>query len=239
MDVMINDGGPATGPLQLRRAVLLYERGRDQQVRFASVHDVDDAGTILPGAPITTEALGNSLKELLGSSAGEELWTPVNEQVLATGPGLIAWWTRAQTRHLHYIPTLRIESGPAPQPALFWVWHGKSLYVFALASDQRPDFGTELLAAPYLNIWKGGRVCLGSSALPAKKTPEGLEDMFYASRFTHPNDGNWQTGRRGGITALCRYVRAKALASFPVKHLAPANMTIGKFLNAVTRRGQA
>ena len=131
------------------------------------------------------------------------------------------------------------KAGPAAQPATLWIATLGSLHVFALASDDRPTPDSAVLHSPHWNIWMSGMLCNGTTALPKALDAKQWEEMFYASHFTHPNDGNkWQTRFRGGAIALWRKLLGEGgRKGFPVQTLAPTGATVAQILDAVMTTG--
>lgn len=74
-------------------------------------------------------------------------------------------------------------------PALLWMVEKSSreLYVFALASHQRPGPKTRLYHAPLMNVYEQGVLCQGTAPLPerlALDTIPEIEATLFDSNFT-------------------------------------------------------
>jgi PRTRC genetic system protein B len=231
MELVASTGGAATATLQ--RAILLYGDAHNHTVKFATVHDVDKkTAMIMPGAPLTSEALGDALSAL-ADGVGDRRWRAIDTRVIASGPGLVAWWSPEQVRHVHFHESSGMASGPAMQPAMFWVAYRKDLHVYTLAKSERPTMDTTLCPSIHYNIFQGGKVCLGSSVMPSDLEPAQYEQMFFESRFTHPNgDVKWQTHFEGGMPALWRKLLAEGgKKAFPKKALLRSKLTVEQALD--------
>jgi PRTRC genetic system protein B len=234
MELHIASGGASSASIQ--KAILLYGAGPGAGFTFATVHQVDSSdGTIQPGEALTTEALSDALSSL-SDGVGERRWQSIDTRFIASGPGLMAWWSPKQTRHMFFDKSSGIESGLAAQPAMFWVAYRRSVFVFALEKDKRPTLGTSLCQPVHYNVFSGGQLCAGSSVMPAELNAAGYERMFFESVFTHPNNGvNWQTSHRGGVQALWRKLtKEKGTKPFPVEALKPLGKTVEQVLDSVT-----
>lgn len=234
MELVASTGGAATA--SLRKAILLY--GTDERgggVNFATVHDVaPKTATIMPGVSLTSEALSDALNAL-ADGVGERRWRAVDTRVIASGPGLVAWWSPEQPRHVHFDESSGLASGSATQPPMFWVAYRKTLHVYSLAKNERPTLDTQLCQSTHYNVYQEGNVCLGTSVVPADLEPGQYEQMFFESRFTHPHGGpDWQTTMRGGSAALWKkLLKEQGKKPFPMQYLAPAKRSIEQVLDKV------
>mgnify|MGYP001810666901 FL=1 len=76
---------------------------------------------------------------------------------------------------------------------MIYVSDGYDLYVYALASDERPSEKSKLYKAPFFNVNDSSDVCLGNAKVkkPAELTYSNLmkywEDLFWLSEFSHVN----------------------------------------------------
>lgn len=245
MQVTTMDHG---GSSRLAQAILVYQakgtRYADsaRTTSYATVHPIsfDSTGvpTIAPGKLLKREALEAAIGDL-AEGAGVPRYRFTDASVLACGPGMTAWFTPGQPRHMVFVGGGIEGDGIASQPAMLWIATPRDLHVFALASDARPDTCDHVFHAPHYNVWKGGRVCIGSAQRPPSLEPAGWTEMFYSSAFTHPNDGaNWQTNFRGGPAALWRKLLKEAGAKpFPKTALAPTGATVAQIVEGVMSTG--
>ena len=233
---------------RLSKAILVYEcstgyASQDQQrTSYATIHPVvrdrSGAPVIAPGTPLRREALEASLGDL-ANGAGTARFRFTDESVIASGPGMTCWYTKAQSRHMVFTSNAIARGGLAAQPAMLWLATGKDLFVFALGDDERPTKDTPVFHAPHFNVWKGGRLCIGTASRPLSLDPACWVRMFYDSAFTHPNDGNtWQVRSRGGCSALWqRLLKEGGKQPFPLAALAPTGANVGQIVEAIMSTG--
>lgn len=236
--------GSSAPDLHLAQAILLYESGRHGAKDYhATIHKVDcGAATgplILPGTLLTREALEDSLRRL-GETAKLRPWSFIDDCVLASGSDMAVWFTPSRVKHMVFLSEGLDRSGPAMQPATLWIVWRRHLWIFALEDKQdRPKPSDPVFHAPHFNVWKGGRVCLGSMTVPEFPEPAAWVDSFYASAFNHPNDGaTWQVKYRGGVPALWRrLLKEGGRKPFPKETLVPTGATIEQIVDAVMSTG--
>lgn len=219
-----------------------YDTDRAPKVAYASLHRVrHDAGDaeLGPGQPLTREAIESALMGLTRDSTQGARFCWTDPGVIAQGPGMVAWYTPSRVRHMSFRSGSLNQAGLAAQPATLWIATLGSLHMFALASDERPTQGSAVFHSPHWNLWKGGQMCEGTAVLPKSLEPKQWEDMFYASHFSHPNDGNnWQTRFRGGAVALWRkLLREGGRKPFPTETLVPTGATVAQIVDAVMSTG--
>lgn len=236
------------GELRLCRAILLYgdaSRNANQghvAIQHATIHPVrhlrGDAPQIQPGQLLTRDALGEALAAL-ASAGNVRPWSFVQSNVVASGTDMVAWHTPATKRHMVFAGSGLNAGATAAQPPMLWVTSRRHLWVFALASDDRPGGDAPVFHAPHWNVWQGGQVCLGSAVLPQDGNPQAWTDMFYATAFTHPNDGaNWQAHWRGGVTALWKKLLAEGgRRDFPMRALVPTGATVEQIVEGIMSTG--
>jgi len=240
----MDQGGTAT----LSQAILVYQArqiaysGKPAKVSYATLHPIaigeDGAATIAPGKLLKREALEAALGDL-ALGAGAQPYRFTEASVIASGPGMTAWFTPSRARHMVFAGGGLRGDGVATQPAMLWIATPNDLHVFALGSDARPEKDAPVFHAPHYNVWKGGRLCIGSAKKPDSLDPQAWEEMFYASAFTHPNDGaDWQTRQRGGPAALWKkLLKEAATKPFPNAVLAPTGATVAQIIDGVMSTG--
>jgi PRTRC genetic system protein B len=196
MSAIVSEDSPTA--LRLFRAVLLY---RDAQRVLARAHPVILEPGQAPRLGAGSLVTGTLVDELLDLSDRRPL-TYVPENVIALSRNAIAWFEPAAARTMYFKPSTDLavaafDGQRIPQPPLVFIAQNRALDVFALAENCRPTLATPLFRAPYWNIFDGtrgggGRVCLGSMALPDSLEPQATAawtDAFFASNFTHLTGG--------------------------------------------------
>ena len=101
------------------------------------------------------------------------------------------WYTPARKTEMNFSKSLNIPNGTAFVPPMLWKADKENLWVFALESDARPSYKTQLFHAPYFNIYNEGRVCMGTVNVNITEDI-GLidfmakwEQYFFNSDFSH------------------------------------------------------
>lgn len=218
---------------ELTAAILLYfqkETGR----AYATHHGVEiqpgGKPMIMTGSPLTQERLLAWAKALDAAPPLDF----IEPHILAKTAEATIWWRPAQMRNLYFDldknlrPTLksigRKVMRSAPCPAHLFAATRSHLYIFALASDDRPTPDTVLLRSPIMNIFEDASLCWGNVQKP------NLGDRDACSRFeaavfegwnTHPNGNQASIGPNGLVALWDDLVTTKATA-FPVD-LLPAH----------------
>jgi PRTRC genetic system protein B len=230
MTAHVSESSPTA--LRLFGAVLLY---RDEQRVLARQHSVILEKAKAPRLGAGSLVTGTLVDELLDLSDRRPL-TYVPENVVAFSRNAIAWFEPARERRMYFKPTsdtavAAFDGQVIPQPPLVFIAQHRALDVFALREDRRPTLKTPLYRAPYWNVFEGhggqgGRVCLGSMALPESLEPQATvawTESFFASNFTHLTGGKrW---RRAGTYAELLAAAIAAMAFDPT-WLISANVTL-------------
>lgn len=230
--------------LALQKAVLIYARNnhsyRSDGHAFATLHDVqpgqDNQPELAPGQLLTRDDLETLYKALRGTQSLAYL----PPHVLAASPDGVAWHEPARERPMFFQTrdeSLNSLNGVYPQPALLWVYDGPRLDVYALPSDERPTPETELLAAPFYNVFDAGNICLGSTPIPKHHDPtraHEISDAFFQSAFTHAAGRQRHYRNYGGShSELWQHVRE--LGRFPTAYLVPTGKTLADTLTPQRR----
>jgi PRTRC genetic system protein B len=224
--------------MPLTKAWLLYA---DHEGSFMTEHDVLDTkdGPIIgTGSPATVNGVRDALMTI-NQQRHDAAFLPV--EVLCAAPGITIWWRTAITKRAF----LRLEdtktSGKAidiPMPALCYCLSGNTFSVFALKRKTRPEANTPLFAAPLLNVFDGGTVCMGNVQAPKDKGVASIEEWeraFWHSTFTHAN-GQKQINRKGGLEAYWKACAGKAAPkSFDNDWLVPTRLTLASLISSARR----
>jgi PRTRC genetic system protein B len=230
--------------LALRNVVLLYtSMGMSGGTRqfdlsgsayaIAATAHVAEGGAVEIGAysPVTMEFVAELAKGL-GVDLPREV---LPRNVLCRTQDVICWWTPAGKRTLFFGDGCKLEdlSGEDfPVPALVWRLELKDhrLFLRALAEDQRPDAGTKLYVAPFLNVYPQGLVCQGTMRRPnrsALSTLEEWEHGFFGASGSSQLTAK-ATAHRGQLWGLWRGLRRRK--EFLARHLLEAGQTLTQFL---------
>jgi PRTRC genetic system protein B len=194
-------------------AIVVYASGESWSNSYIESHIINEGGQLLAGKPLQQDTIQGIVdvffddrknRTQIGGLIPQNL---LSFEILPGGHTRMVWYRAAEQRVLHFVPALNITSGEAWVPAMLYVANERSLSVYALPSNERPDEETKLLNAPFHNV-SNANVCLGSAKVkkPDKNYSSIMkywEDMFWLSEFTHlansisPIKGNlnvtWQT----------------------------------------------
>lgn len=194
VDVSLNSGGVTS---VLSHAVLIYtQTGSSSNFDrgYASVHPVHDHGgrpLIGAGVPATASGLAALARALMPEAMlGPKL---IDRHILCRTPEVLVWWRPPQDRHMFFSGAGLggPRSGIAPQPGYISVVTRSAWYLFAVRGRTRPTGRTRIYVAPWMNIWKDGKLCEGNLTRPSgdvTAAPEEWDDVFFGSAFTHFND---------------------------------------------------
>lgn len=237
MNTAVEMGGSRAFTLQ--HALMIYGSGNGNPYAsgsggaYVTLHDVEhqEEGPprLGPGRPADLEFL-RKLTEGLQANVPPEV---LPEYVLCRTPDTIAWWSPRVRRPMFFREGSKLEAVTGktfPQPALVWKIVGQSIYVQAMAINERPTAETPLFKAPYWNTNDDGRVCLGSMRRPGTVGVDSLrqwEDGYFGSLFTGQN-GSTELAK-GGLVKLWTEL-ADTRRQFPVRRLVPAKQTLAEFV---------
>lgn len=229
------------------KALLLYKHDKEEELNayqsneretqlYVESYDIGRNGKPINAHPLTVKemiALGDLLqtaKEMQDSYLKSKGLLPskvlyVDQQA----NGHAVWYTPPQTVNLFFIDGLNIPSGRFNIPAMLWKANAENLQVYAVKGKARPTEDTPLYHAPYLNVYAGGQVCMGTVRINITKT-ECLEDFmntweqyFFNSNFSHSINGNNST--KTDTTNLWRSL-AGTSADFPQGELLKNGRTL-------------
>lgn len=190
-------------PYQPIKALLICQKqtgdeGGEEHSIYVESYDIGKFGKPINAHPLT-------FKETLQLSslfqAAEELKTGylrsrsiLPNKVLYVNPqqgGYAVWYTPPQEVPLFFASALGITSGRGKVPALVWRASREELAVYALKGNKKPDSKTKLFHAPFFNIYKEGRVCMGTVRININESArledfmEKWESYFWNSYFSH------------------------------------------------------
>lgn len=237
--VACNDGGTGT---KLEAAILLYKNS--SEINFVAVHEIEyinhdkSKPYIGAGRPATKAALSRLVKELLPSIANKRAVLPAN--LLSYDFEHLAWYVPPSKKQL-WFNNEKLggkQSAKIDLPGLVFYVDNKSWHVFALKTKERPNADTQLFVSPFLNVWSGGKICVGNISVPKLNGPasmEAYEDAFFNSYFTHINihEKNGLVKYQGGPYNLWKQLIDGELNKFPLKALVPHKLTLGEFLASI------
>ncbi len=107
----------------------------------------------------------------------------------------IIWSSKPTKQYLLFTDDLSIKSGYYNLPKLVFELNQNTLSVFSVKKGILNE-NTKLYHAPFLNVFKGGNVCMGSASLDISSfsyVEDAIlyaENHFFNSVFTHTNHNN-------------------------------------------------
>lgn len=182
-------------PLQLRRALLIYESGSDVAV---TEHTVTNGNIQPDGKPLDLAAFARLLSGVSTKSALE--W--VDSSTLAITSQWLLWWTPPQFKEVFVAKDYEknMKHGGLRRswfPGFVWCGHRSrpSLYLWAFAGKQKPTESTVLYRPSYgpegaldhIFQHTKGSVCLGSSS-GGDHTVAGWQRSWWDSLFKTPRN---------------------------------------------------
>ena len=183
---------------------------------YLSLHSIS-GGVMAEGRPLSESDFTALISTVIPPAKEDAPFIPAEMLFYSPANKLYVWWLPAQKRHLFFHKSTGIKSGKASLPALIFGVKNKSLHVWALKTQGRPDPETPLYYPPFFNVSRAG-VCLGDMKAPKNKGTNPIklwEDVFFLSMFTSDHTPNLL-----GITGTDLW---KALVGkqkpFPIRHL--------------------
>lgn len=224
-----------------KSALVFYETTGTETDIYVEHFDMDSNGNPINAHPLTVKEANLLARSLQTDEERNKAFLkpqgvlPTN--ILHIDPsekGAVIWYTKAQQRQLYFVESLGIQSGTAHVPAMVWKADKNHLAVYALATDRRPNDKTKLHYAPFFNIYKDGKVCMGTVSIDIKNSVsveefiQAWEDYFFNSYFSHLMGYNTT---RGYCDSLClwKYL-IKTGEDFPKERLKKNDKTLKNIL---------
>lgn len=221
-----------------KAALVIYEADKCKET-YVEYFDMDATGCPINAHPLTVKEAQEFSKALDTQKENRSFLKPkgiITASILHIDPsqdGLVIWYTKGQQRKMFFVDALEIPSGNAFVPAMLWVATNRTLSVFALKSDRRPNENTLLCNAPFFNLYATGKVCMGTVHIDIKKS-DSLEDFtaawehyFFNSYFSHLLDNHQPVS--GNCVSLWKKL-VKTGAAFPCEVLKPTKKTLKNLL---------
>lgn len=181
-----------------KSALVFFEtKGYNPKV-YVENYDIDNNGSPINAHPLTVRE-AQRLSKLLNikNKKDRDFLKPkgiISNNILfidASENGKVIWFTKSQKRQLFFTERLLIPNGQANIPPLLWCANKQGMRIFALATNKRPTDKTQLLYAPFLNVYESGSVCMGTVDVNIKNSAsleeftEEWENYFFNSYFSH------------------------------------------------------
>ena len=183
------------------KALVFYGNKTDDS--YVESYDMDDKGMAINAHPLSVRE-SQKLADALDSSAevkasylnAIDLFPQNLLYINSERNGFIVWYTPSQNVNLFFKAELGLRDGRANIPALVWKANRHGLSVWAVKAEGRPDAGTTLFCAPFLNVYDSGSVCMGSVRIDVPKNcsvsqfTQLWEHYFFDSSFSHTIAGS-------------------------------------------------
>lgn len=182
---------------------IIYKNRQDESDCYVESFDIGDDGNPINMHPLSESETTALAKALDSSKTLEKSFLRpkglITENVLyidANRQGCAVWYTPAREEDLFFVADLGIPNGKAFVPALLWKAGRQQLEVFALKDDGKPDLNTPLYHAPFFNLYKSGKVCMGtvdvriSEAVSLEDFIAAWQRYFFQSYFSHLIDAH-------------------------------------------------
>jgi PRTRC genetic system protein B len=233
------------------KALLLYQytqprddyagRNENTQQIYVESYDIGRNGKPINAHPLTLKEMAGLSQILQTAQEKQDSYLKsrgllpahvlyINQQA----NGYAVWYTPPQQVKLFFIDGLNIPSGKYQVPALLWKANREHLSIFALKGKAKPTLTSKLYHAPFLNIYSGGSVCMGTVNIdinPDTALEDFIgkwQDYFFDSNFSHSINGNSNT--RTNTTELWRSL-AGSDKPFPQVQLIPTGYNLKQILS--------
>ncbi|MFD0749277.1 PRTRC system protein B [Mucilaginibacter calamicampi] len=203
-----------------------YDIGRNGKPINAHPLNVKEMAT-LSELLQTTQELKSSYLKSNGLLSINVLY--VNQQ----SAGYAVWYTPPQEVTLFFVDSLNISSGKYHVPAMVWKANADRLAVYAIKGKAKPAAKTKLYHAPFLNVYSGGNVCMGTVQIQIGKSScleefmQLWQQYFFNSNFSHSINGNNST--KSDTTKLWRSLAGTG-KEFPQDELLPNGLTLQQII---------
>ncbi len=137
------------------------------------------------------------------------------------GRTVVIWYRPAMRKTLNFSASIGIKGDkPVMVPATLNVIINTKLYIYALATDERPEANTKLYNAPYFNIYEDGNVCLGTAntGRVKKKTFEEEAERFERAFYMAEQNGGVAQQCKSSLNTIWTSL-IKSQKPFPQKEL--------------------
>lgn len=228
--------------LELKAAILIYQSQGKTVATTHPVQLVKEKPFILPGRPIDQAAVVELMVSLSNNGqptspdVAKSQFLPPN--VLCFTPNQLIWWCKSQVRPLYFesddkqVKTLHGKN--VTHPNLIFQVRDNGFFVYAVATNSRPELNTKLYRAPYFNIFQNNAMCKGNVKIPSPATPNviaELENAFFDTHFTYSNVNDIV---KGGHNKFWLPLRGNKKKRVPVKLLTPLDQTLASLLKLLS-----
>ncbi|XDZ54187.1 PRTRC system protein B [Flavobacterium tructae] len=223
------------------KAFVVYQKDTTEKSIYVEVYDMDKNGYPINAHPLSLKEstqLANALNtsdELTRKFLKPSGLLPKN--VLHLNPehdGSVVWYTPVQKVSLFFVESLGITNGEVFVPPLLWKATKNTLYIYAMNTNKDLNEQTQLYNAPFFNLYKDGKVCMGTVSVNIKANCnleefiKFWEQYFFNSYFSHLIGDTSPV--KGNIIQLWQNL-VNTKKQFPMKSLLKNGLTIKNLLS--------
>jgi PRTRC genetic system protein B len=220
-------------------ALVFFETDTQEKQVYVEYYDMDAQGQPRNANPLSVLEAERLYKSLETQAHAKQAFLrpegllPHNVLHIDPAEGSVLWYTKAALRPVFFVKGLGIPSGKAFTPALLWKADSEGVALYALPSDKTPNENTALYYAPFFNIYKGGRVCMGSVDIRIKSSASleafiaAWEHYFFNSYFSHLLD-SYNPVKTNCVSLWKSLVETGT--AFPKSELVKNNLTLKNLL---------
>lgn len=226
-------------------ALLFHTQGPAGRLAFVTAHSICHDDQLMPhlgpGRPLTPTDEYRVLSLLTGQDdRAVEIYS---EHTLAKTSQMVMWWLPPSVRPMYLKPIKGAAcTVDVHWPSLVAMVVGRTLFLVAVAGDQRPDASTALYHAPLANVFADSRVCTGSARLPQGCALDDVamwNVVIGETYFTHDNHDQVMvtlSGKpakaRNNYAATTHWAKRDGNAApFPDKRLVAMKRTLSQWAN--------
>ena len=177
---------------------VIYRNRKDKDDCYVESFDISEDGSPMNLHPLSVEESSALAKTFDTSKILQKSFLKprglMPDTVLYLDPsqqGCVIWQTPAQVTELFFVGDLCIPNGQAFVPVLIWKATRQELFLYATTADSKPNLQTALYHAPFFNLYKSGKVCIGTvdvqigEAISLEDFIENWQQYFFHSYFSH------------------------------------------------------
>lgn len=223
------------------KAFMLYQEASAEKNIYVESYDMDKNGFAVNAHPLSVQESKALASALSASEKNRQSFLKpaglLPKNVIYINPesnGFVLWHTPPQKVDLFFAESLGIPSGRAFLPPLLFKASKKTLWVYALKSDAVPTTETVLCNAPFFNLYKDGKVCMGTVKISIpddchlEQFIKSWEKYFFESYFSHLIGS--ESPVNGNIVSLWKSL-VNTQKKFPLNSLTQNGTTLKKLLS--------
>lgn len=205
--------------------------------KFLELHSIRRDGSLAEGRAVSrrflTALMDNFSTQHRSTPHG---FLPSNMLYADTRAGqeVYVWYNSPRKRLRYFDERLGLEDGNYYVPGVLYIVKEKTLYVFCF-SGKKPSIQSEVLGVPFFNVYKEGRVCMGSAYPNIPDTVDlsyddvlkAWEDAFWNSMDVHTN------GSPSTVGNLIETIKKYKDKPFDTKSLVKRKENIGQIIKQI------